>query len=69
MKQDRIDRFFSGPESFIVKPKHGEPYRPDGKPLDDGDREMLAGRDPLAAPAEKLIAEAGRRAIERQTGG
>lgn len=48
MSKPRTERFVSGPDSFIVKPKSGAAWRPDGKPLDRIDHDLLAGKDPLA---------------------
>lgn len=49
MTEERKNRFNFEPAGVIVTPADGgAPYRADGKPLTDFDREILAGRDPLA---------------------
>ena len=51
------EHFCSDDGGVIVIPVRGEPYRPDGKPLTDADREIIAGRDPLAAELAEFAAE------------
>jgi hypothetical protein len=52
MSQKRAPGFEQG--TFVVTPADGSPpYRTDGQPLTQIDRDMLDGKDPLDAPKEK----------------
>lgn len=53
MTKERFkEHYESDGGAFLVIPGDGRPpYRMDGKPLDDGDRALLAGKDPLGDPA------------------
>jgi hypothetical protein len=56
MKRERLNqRFSGGADSGLVIPADGsEPRRLDGKPLTDYDRQLLAGRDPIAEQIQEL---------------
>jgi hypothetical protein len=61
MTEERFQqRFSNGLNNAIVEPADGSaPRRLDGKPLTDHDRQLLAGRDPVAKQIRALKRRSG----------
>ena len=58
MSEDRKDRFVTPAAGMLIIPRDGrEPYRADGSPLTDHDREWLAGRDPYQEQLDRAARE------------